>query len=413
MGRIAKGNVRRTAAGHYEAYITLGGADLSKTYEKAKDAWDQITRWKNEHIDRVLGREKPAQQVVSFANVARQLKVAKTKRRAWADGMVRWFDGHQKTLERAPWWNRPVHAIAAEEIQDWLDLQVGRPIIRRHGELAGQTSGRVLTRETVRQYERWISMVFAHAVRKGFLAASPMPRVERPPKADEDQVEDERAFTPAEVRAIIEACVTARHRAWFSVLAFAGLRESEARRLKWGWVELEVEAQRDPKRPPAPVLDVKKGKRGRHYLPIGPRLAAALRELGEGDPDQYVFPGFSRAGGGRGPYTVQNAIESKAAPRDATRQLSQGGMRRALRDAMKLAKVDPRGAGFHSFRRCFATALEDREGEGVTKKLLRHGGGSLTWTYVKVEWEKLVGAIARLEQGIMEPLRVLRVVGGP
>lgn len=223
-----------------------------------------------------------------------------------------------------------------------------------------------LSDSTVRNILNPIRACLSTAVAEGLVRHNPTRGVSLPhrPSIEGDEGEQARAFTRAQLADVLRV-VHPEHRTVFELLAYTGLRISEALALQWRHVQLDgsgphVKVRRALVRgrmhPP-------KSRHGRRDVPIPYELVTALRQrradsAWPGD-DELVFP--SRAGT---PILVRN-------------------FRRRVLD-MALAEADVAWAGFHTFRHTCASMLFERGANAVqVQRWLGHHSAAFTLsTYV-------------------------------
>lgn len=376
--------------GSWEARIGIKGSMfIQGGFDKEEQAWDWIANRKSDHVRGVLEvkPKEPKTPKVTFGDLAALLIIHKTTthHRPWRPDSARFAREHLNARLLPAFGDRFASEITTEELQSWLEAQHGQKCLGRH-------KG-VLSASTVRKIESVLSMVFRFGVKTKRIPSSPMAGVERTSvETDDDDHEDARdgpmrILTPDEIRQILIACPRGRIRAFFSVLALTGLRRLEIFRMRWNWIRFEKG-----------VLRIRKAKRKSSRFPLSERLARELRELGPGAPNDLVFPGFSRNArrGDRG---------------DRQKQLTD--MRGPLRDVLASAGVDPSGVGLHTFRRSFATAIEDLPGVRLSHviALLRHSrkGAGTTAVYLHPSRKRLLETLGEYERLIFGD-KILRLL---
>lgn len=369
--------------GSFAAAISMGGKRYTRAaFDREADAWEWIATVKADHLRGVLGKNAPEPPAtpITFGDLARLLAVHKTttKRKPWRPGTARFVREHLQASIFPAFESRQAASISAEELQAWLDAQHGR-------EARGRHKGNI-TAATVRKIESVLSMVLRYGVKIGRLKVNPMARVERTSLPEDQEVAPARVLRPEELRRILDAAAPARNRAFFTVLALTGLRRSEAFRMRWSWVDFD-----------ARILRVQIAKKGRSEVPMGPRVIAALRSLGPGQPDDLVFPGFVRTAR-RGDRSIAQKLLTD--------------MRRPMAAALTAAGVDPAGIALHTFRRTFLTILESlpgiqfshvvalarhsRKAQGMTARYLLPSMEELHEDLVELERRVFGGAVVRL-----------------
>lgn len=167
-----------------------------------------------------------------------------------------------------------------------------------------------------------------------------------------------------ELEAFIAAAPTQRDRVLLTLLAYTGLRVSEACRLKVQDINLD-ERQ----------LFVNQGKGGKdRYVPVPKKLRKVLRKWLKGRLTGYVFPSPKFDGRSLSPRTVQKMVAE-------TRQAS--GVDKI---------VTP-----HKFRHSYATrCLETGADLREIQVLLGHSSPAVTAIYTHCSTEKLKAAVDRL-----------------
>jgi integrase len=307
---------------------------------------------------------------LTFGDFARRLQVSMAHE--WRPGTVRYFHGHCTSALFPTFEKRPARDITTEELQLWLDGQVGRPIVRN-----GAPTGGLVTAATVRKYAQVLGQVFDYAVRMKHLATSPMAGVRLPKKRRVKRAY--RTLTALELRLVLEH-LQGRARAYYALLAFAGLRKAEALRMRWGWADLDGRVLR--------VLEAKVDD-SFDEVPIAPCLRAALLDVGPGAPDELVFRGWRRGAPTRAPIATKLVTD----------------MRYPLRRALKAAGIDPgtdrfTRIGMHTFRRTFLTLLDALPGvtRAMVRLLARHGTADVTDRYLLPSRDHLQQAVAKLEE---------------
>jgi integrase len=162
---------------------------------------------------------------------------------------------------------------------------------------------------TMRNHLKSLRSAYRYAQRRGVVTSDPTVEVVIPQEADREPV----VITEPELRAIKGACRDWDDLALFALLAYAGLRRVEIRRLRWEHLNFKTA-----------TLTVERGKMNKlRKVPIHPELATILRD-GQFNLLAPVLPG--RAGG----------------------QLSQGAMHYRLHRL---------GRPAHDFRRTVASSL--------------------------------------------------------
>jgi integrase len=143
---------------------------------------------------------------------------------------------------------RPIAAIAVEEIDNWLRDLNGSPKSRAN-------------------YRANIGVMFSYATKRGMLDSNPVLRTAKPKLVDRPP----EIFAVDELRALLEAARSIEPDVvpMLAIGAFAGLRDAEIHRLHWNEVDL--------KRGHIEVTAAKAKSARRRLVPIQPNLAAWLR----------------------------------------------------------------------------------------------------------------------------------------
>lgn len=194
---------------------------------------------------------------------------------------------------------------------------------------------------TVVGIDRIIAGTFAHALRRGIIARSPMDGLassERPKQMNAKAVA---VLSAAQIRALVAAGLTLRWRVALALAAYAGLRIGELRALRWEDVDLA-----------ANVLHVR-----RSLLPDGtakqPKTRAGIREV-------PLLPELRRL------LVAWKLKAPHSKPGDLIIGTADGlpvadrNLRRALDDAKAKAKLsvgDDKRLSWHSLRHSFASML--------------------------------------------------------
>lgn len=348
--RRGQGSVRRVGRS-WEASIQIKGRRFWKNFPSPAteaDAWAWLATVRADAVRGTLKVEAPRPEI-RFVDLAR-LYVAHQQLRRRA-GTIKYYVGHLKTTLLPALGSRLVSSLTPAELQAFLDAQ-------RRKVAAG----------AVAKYAQVLGAVLSYGVRMGFLEATPMARVEREKVS---AVKSARPFTLEELRAFFAAC-PARHRPWFLVLFFCGLRKSEMARMEWDWVDLA-----------SATLHVRVAKVGSSSIPLAGPAAAALEALGP-RASGPVFVSQQRASGDR-------AISDR---------------RTVLRTVLRRAGLDPRAFSAHSFRHTFATLLEQLGARlSVVKALARHSRISrdVTLRYLHPTDGELRAALRDLSLAVLGP----------
>jgi integrase len=103
---------------------------------------------------------------------------------------------------------------------------------------SGGRGGRPLSARTVRFVHSILRKAFADAVRKQLLSRNPAVEASAP-SSSASRAPEPTVWTPAELRAFLAGSEDSRYRALWWLLAFTGMRRSEALALRWDRVDLD------------------------------------------------------------------------------------------------------------------------------------------------------------------------------
>jgi integrase len=150
----------------------------------------------------------------------------------------------------------------------------------------GRRGGKPLSPKSVANYLGTLSTLLNFAVRKKWLASSPMSAVDLPAHKVIEQgdtpIADLRFLEPHEVKRLVEAAgegaYHALDRALYTMAAYTGLRQGELLGLRWGRVDFERSVVHVLEGVTRGRRSSPKGKR-RRAVPLAPTAAAALMEL--------------------------------------------------------------------------------------------------------------------------------------
>jgi integrase len=164
------------------------------------------------------------------------------------------------------------------------------------GAIYGKQRKDGLARWTIAGTNTALSAILSFAVSRGYLASSPLQRLDKIEKPKQESKREARRLSEAEVRSLCSAA-TPRYRPVVMTLAWTGVRVSEALGLRWQDIDFEarevrVRGQLDE----TGELKKPKTKAGIRSIPLLPVLEAELREhrkkqlgIGLAAPEQYVF----------------------------------------------------------------------------------------------------------------------------
>jgi integrase len=346
VGGTTVAPARRTSAGKEGVYYrdTVSGRRYEITYldSEGKRRWQVIAGnlkdavGKREELNtRVRKGEVVAHSEgrQTFATVASLFLDAQTNLRPKT---IATYEAHLRNHVLPHLGRRRIDAI---RVQDVADLVAA---LQKKG-LAGWTIRGALT---------VTGRVFGFAVRRGWIAESPLGRLERGerPKVEKHEM---RLLTTDEIGALLDAATTQRYRALLGTAIFSGLRQGELLGLTWqdldlpgGLLHVRFQLDRTGKRVEP------KTKGSRREVALFPGLVTMLRShreamlaLGYAKPTDFVFS--SETGG---PTDHRNA---------SRRGLAKAVERAGLTDP---AKPNLR---FHDLRHTYASILVG-QGEDIT-----------------------------------------------
>lgn len=207
----------------------------------------------------------------------------------------------------------------------------------------GRRGGQPLSPKTVRNYLGTLTALLNFAVRKKWIASSPMSTVDLPSMTVDAPLEELTFLEPEEVARLVDAVGEGDYRpldrALYLMATYTGLRQGELRGLRWEHVDFG--------RSVVHVLEsVTRGRRGspkgkrRRSVPLAPTAARALLELRAASlwtkPGEPVF-----------------ACPSTGDP------MARAGLMRRYRAALTAAGLSPTFS-FHDLRHTFGTTMARR-----------------------------------------------------
>jgi integrase len=234
----------------------------------------------------------------------------------------------------------------------------------------GTRAGRPLSPKSVANYLGTLSTLLNFAVRKKWLASSPMTAVDLPAHkiiVDGDTpIADLKFLEPHEVRRLVGAAVEGRYqaldRAMYTMAAYTGLRQGELRALVWSRVDFDRSIVHVMEGITRGRRSSPKGKR-RRSVPLAPTAAQALRALHEKSP-------------WTGPDDAVFATPSSGNP------IARTELMRRYRQALVAAGLDPLFS-FHDLRHTFGTTMA-RQGVpvGTIQAWMGHADLATTQLYM-------------------------------
>lgn len=250
----------------------------------------------------------------------------------------------------------PLDAIAATEIRKFRDsLREGR------------------TKKTVNDYVRCIGAMYRAAIREGVTVGNPVDAIEFLPQTDSVS---RKPFTVGEVQRLVAAAPTPDWKGLILVGAYAGLRLSDAAKLKWKDVDLALGA--------ITTIPRKTRKKG---LEIRIPLAKPLREFFErhpisDDPEAAVFPSLADA----------LIAGKKGLSAQFSQLMESAGVSKGAK-----GKNGHHERSFHSLRHSFVSWMAN---SGIHPELRQalsgHSSSAVHQLYTKFEFSSLQGAVDRL-----------------
>lgn len=372
-----EGSIRRRGE-KFEAAVLIGDKRKTATLDtRAKAvAWIAATRTDADRgVAPVAAPPKPERML--FEDACRALKVAKTKPTAskrWRPETVREFDNHAGAVLVPYLRGRFVDEITDAHVEDFKSERL-----------------KTVSPATVNHALAKLKQVLRFSRRKGWVANPPPVEFVDCEEHNRKSRDAMRMLRPHEIRAFLQALPDTERRAFFVTMFFTGLRRSEMFRMRWDWVDLE-----------AKMLKVKIAKKGSNEIPMSDRVVAELTTLkayraSKSQPMEAVFLPL------RASKRWRESQESGAT-------IDRGGMKQAMRSALVAARIDPKGVGYHTFRRAFSTIVETLPGASyaIVRDLLRHRGRTVTDRYLlPAEQAKLRHALAALEVAVLGTANVI------
>lgn len=235
MGRKRTGSVR-AKRGKWEAWLADEYLGLEDTEAKA---WDLVRAAL--HTDE--GKPRDTLRVFGAAWIERRELEARErgKARAGLTEVSRW----RTHVETAPFFDRPLRAITAKELQQWVRaLQAKRATQATYtGPLGRKAVVRAkrettLSRTTVSNTLQLVQLCLDEAVIEGIIPSNPA-RVVKLGRAKIAQREGELVvhLTERQIRDLFALELPPRERAFFSLAIYGGLRLGELLGLRWGDVD--------------------------------------------------------------------------------------------------------------------------------------------------------------------------------
>jgi len=235
--------------------------------------------------------------------------------------------------------------------------------------------------KSVRNYVGTLSALLNFAVRKKWLAASPMTAVDLPALTSGDELEEPLRFLlPSEVHALADAALPGHYhaidRALYLTAAFTGLRQGELRGLLWHHIDFDASRVRAFENVVRGERTTPKSRRGRS-VPMARTVSHAL--------------------------LVLRAESAWTRPHDAVfadpltgRPVALTPMMRRYRAALAAAGLET-GFRFHDLRHTFGTSMA-RAGEPVTTIQAWLGHGDLKTTQRYMHYAPAVDEAERVER---------------
>jgi integrase len=230
----------------------------------------------------------------------------------------------------------------------------------------GRRGGKPLSPKSVRNYLGTLSALLNFAVRKKWLAASPMTAVDLPAMSTDAPLDELTFLEPGEVARLVEAAVPGEYHALdaglYTMATYTGLRQGELRGLRWSSVDFARSTVHVVEGVTRGRRSSPKGRR-RRTVPLAPPAAAALLELRASSewtaPDDPVF-----------------ACPSTGRP------MARAGLMARYHEALVAAGL-PATFSFHDLRHTFGTTMARAGVEvGTIQAWLGHADLATTQLYM-------------------------------
>lgn len=266
------------AAWQAEVYDARTGRKVRRTFTTRGAA----KTWRQDMLVAVRrGEVAPASTVAvtvqaavdDWVDAARRGTVRTRGRKAFAPGTIRSVEQNYRLRVHDPFGQRRLDRVTLLDLQEWVD----------------ELDGEGVHPSTIETSVLPLRLAYRRAKSRGEVAVDPTDGLELPQKPVRGS--SRRPPAPEDLRALLAAAPAADRAAWTTFM-LAGLRRGELLGLRWSDVDLDaglvhVEqqyAQSDG------VFKPTKGRRNRK-VPVGPTLAAALREhrLATGRREGLVF----------------------------------------------------------------------------------------------------------------------------
>lgn len=353
--------------GKFQGRITIKG----KKYFATRATRPEIIKWFDEIKEKTRGGRPVVSNraSITFLELARAYKVKRMG--GWRPGTFDHYRCHvEKTLVDR-FGRQRITSITSDEIEEFLNTKATSPRLSKSKE---KVPLKPVKASTVNKLHSWLCWLFNHAIERGWVAVSPMARVDPIPEPKDEQYRP-RVFKLKEIRAFLSACLP-EYMNFFIILFFCGLRRDEIFRLRWEWVDLEDN-----------ILNAHGKTSVEDAIPLAKPAREAFLALGP-QKEGLIFPGRYRK-------DAETTPDKKMTNR-----------RKAIDSTLKRAGIDPAGVGMHTFRRSFITLLEKVGTRyGVVRLLGRHGrrGNDVTLRYLLPDEEEQRAALARLSAAVFPP----------
>ena len=171
----------RLRDGRWEARLQVAPGDRrTRSFPTEAEAWGWFAEVK---AGTPQGAPARAHQTrgMRFDDLCRLYKDHKLPR--WSGGLdggsAAEFDSHTTGVLFPAFGARAITSITTADLQQFIDRNIGRPILHRYGEKKGQPTGRALSPTTVNKYLRILRAVFRFAVKMQWLDRDPTAAVEK------------------------------------------------------------------------------------------------------------------------------------------------------------------------------------------------------------------------------------------